>query len=88
MTVSIGLATRAPGVEPLGDLMERADQALYRAKAGGRDRVVVAAAVALLRPAGGASPAPAGALAQGAERRLSPVAEGRSVRHPQGPPDG
>ncbi len=46
MTVSVGLATRAPGVEPLGDLMERADQALYRAKAGGRDRVVVAEAVA------------------------------------------
>ncbi|MEE4275387.1 MAG: GGDEF domain-containing protein, partial [Thermoleophilia bacterium] len=45
VTVSIGLATRVSGIEPLGDLMERADQALYRAKAGGRDRVVVAAAV-------------------------------------------
>jgi diguanylate cyclase (GGDEF)-like protein len=45
VTVSIGVATRAPGVEPLGDLMERADQALYRAKAEGRDRVVVAATV-------------------------------------------
>jgi diguanylate cyclase (GGDEF)-like protein len=46
VTVSVGVATRAPGVEPLGDVMERADQALYRAKAGGRDRVVVAAGVA------------------------------------------
>jgi len=46
VSVSVGVATRAPGVEPLGDLMERADQALYRAKASGRDRVVVAAAVA------------------------------------------
>ncbi len=45
VTASIGLATRVSGIEPLGDLMERADQALYRAKATGRDRVVVAAAV-------------------------------------------
>jgi len=45
VSVSIGVATRAPGVEPLADLMERADQALYRAKGGGRDRVVSAASV-------------------------------------------
>jgi len=45
VTVSIGLATRGPGVEPIADLMERADQALYRAKAGGRDRVVIAQVV-------------------------------------------
>jgi diguanylate cyclase (GGDEF)-like protein len=46
VTVSIGVATRAPGVEPLADLMERADQALYRAKTHGRGKVVVAEAVA------------------------------------------
>ena len=37
-TVSIGIATFATGV-PLAKAMERADQALYRAKEGGRNRV-------------------------------------------------
>jgi len=46
VTVSVGVATRAPGAEPLGEVMERADRALYRAKAEGRDRVVEAAVVA------------------------------------------
>ena len=40
-TSSIGLAHQRPG-ETLGELMRRADAALYRAKEGGRDRVVAA----------------------------------------------
>ncbi len=39
VTTSVGLS-RWNGTEPLGDLFERADQALYKAKEQGRDRVV------------------------------------------------
>jgi len=39
VTVSIGLATAAPG-ESAEQLLQRADDALYRAKAAGRDRVL------------------------------------------------
>ncbi|WP_024513203.1 sensor domain-containing diguanylate cyclase [Bradyrhizobium sp. ARR65] len=41
-TVSIGVATRAPGESDLEALMKRADQALYRAKGNGRNRVELA----------------------------------------------
>jgi diguanylate cyclase (GGDEF)-like protein len=44
VTISVGLAT-ACGDETLASLIERADQALYIAKAGGRDRVIDAAPV-------------------------------------------
>jgi diguanylate cyclase (GGDEF)-like protein len=41
VTASVGVALRSPG-EPCDSLVGRADQALYRAKADGRDRVTVA----------------------------------------------
>jgi diguanylate cyclase (GGDEF)-like protein/PAS domain S-box-containing protein len=40
-TVSIGVATRAPGEEEVGTVLKRADEALYKAKEGGRNRVEV-----------------------------------------------
>lgn len=43
LTVSIGLAQHLPG-DTVEHTLERADQALYRAKALGRNRVVVAPA--------------------------------------------
>lgn len=41
-TVSVGLAEQRPGRGDLGQLLDRADRALYRAKALGRNRVEVA----------------------------------------------
>jgi PAS domain S-box-containing protein len=38
-TVSIGVATRAPGETEVGAVLKRADQALYKAKQSGRNRV-------------------------------------------------
>ncbi len=40
-TVSIGIATHGPDAATMEELMARADRALYTAKTGGRDRVVV-----------------------------------------------
>lgn len=42
LTVSAGLAAGDPARDVPEQVFERADQALYRAKAGGRDRVVAA----------------------------------------------
>jgi two-component system, cell cycle response regulator len=39
VTVSIGVAEAAPSTDSIGDLMKRADQALYQAKRDGRNRV-------------------------------------------------
>ncbi len=44
ITVSIGLALLAEGDQTLDDLLRRADHALYAAKAGGRNRLVMARA--------------------------------------------
>ena len=44
LTVSIGVAASAPGAPFVwDDVFNRADAALYRAKAEGRDRVTIAA---------------------------------------------
>ena len=40
ITASLGLAVEDPGADSLASLMSKADQALYQAKAGGRNRVV------------------------------------------------
>ena len=42
VTVSLGVAARSTLAEDVEDLLRRADEALYRAKADGRDRVAVA----------------------------------------------
>ena len=41
-TVSIGVATREPGEHDVGVVLKRADEALYKAKEGGRNRVEAA----------------------------------------------
>ena len=41
LTISLGVATFPMQASDKGELVERADQALYRAKALGRNRVVV-----------------------------------------------
>ena len=41
VTVSVGLAVAEPGTDGLDGLIARADAALYRAKAAGRDRIAV-----------------------------------------------
>jgi diguanylate cyclase (GGDEF)-like protein len=40
VSVSVGVADAASAEEPIGDLIERADRALLRAKRAGRDRVI------------------------------------------------
>jgi two-component system, cell cycle response regulator len=44
VTVSVGVSSLSRGVDSVGDLMKRADVALYEAKNGGRNRVVAKAA--------------------------------------------
>jgi diguanylate cyclase (GGDEF)-like protein len=43
VSVSVGVAVAETADEPIADLLDRADRALYRAKRTGRDRVVAAA---------------------------------------------
>ncbi len=45
VTVSVGVACTAPAGPVISDLLASADAALYRAKAGGRDRVEIGGAV-------------------------------------------
>ena len=42
LTVSIGIATLAPGMRKIEELVQAADQALYQAKSSGRNQVVLA----------------------------------------------
>ncbi|MGL4440395.1 MAG: diguanylate cyclase, partial [Bosea sp. (in: a-proteobacteria)] len=44
VTVSIGVASRKAGDQSPAQMMKRADEALYRAKGDGRNRVIAAAA--------------------------------------------
>jgi len=44
VTISVGISMLEKKSEPVADVLKRADQALYRAKHDGRNRVVVAAA--------------------------------------------
>ena len=44
VTVSVGVSSIRRGADTVGDLMKRADIALYEAKSGGRNRVVAKAA--------------------------------------------
>jgi len=78
VTVSVGVATAGPGPNGAGDpaqLVSRADAALYDAKSGGRDRVVVA------RPQRRISPGPSPfARAEGHPSRGNPP----SAAHPPG----
>jgi two-component system, cell cycle response regulator len=52
ITVSIGVTTAIAGSEDRDRLLKRADDALYRAKAEGRDRVVAPASEIVGRPGG------------------------------------
>ncbi len=51
ITVSIGVSAFEAGDRGLDDLLRRADRALYKAKSGGRNRVVIEAAVPASAPA-------------------------------------
>ena len=42
VTVSVGVATANSGDQPIPAIIDQADEALYRAKRAGRDRVVAA----------------------------------------------
>lgn len=42
LTISVGVASRTPGDTDVRDLLRRADDAMYAAKRGGRNRVVLA----------------------------------------------
>jgi diguanylate cyclase (GGDEF)-like protein len=42
VSVSVGVAVARQADQPIADLIEQADRALYRAKRAGRDRVIAA----------------------------------------------
>jgi two-component system cell cycle response regulator len=42
VTVSVGVAVARQADQPIGELIARADRALYQAKRAGRDRVIAA----------------------------------------------
>ncbi len=41
MTASFGIAERRPGIDSIEELLEQGDQAVFKAKCDGRNRIVL-----------------------------------------------
>ncbi len=70
ITISLGLAASSPGEKP-EQLVERCDQALYRSKREGRNRVSIAADPKTGEPDPNSAPALPARLVPGSENQRS-----------------